>query len=253
VIRLPWRSEPLTEEQVLDHFMRTLEDDTEDAPWMVMGDLQFWSASGFAHSLRNYSNAHRLGWYVAGMHPIRYTWRDSPTKRQLAPDVYVALVPDHPRSSYDVDVEGSFPPFVLEVVSPASTGRDQIEKRLAYDLLGAREYARFTPRLIDPSRLEGDRRTPEGRYEAWLPDEEGRLWSEVLGLYLVVHGRNLQAMTRAGELLLTPDQSEEARLHAEEARRQVELDRDREAQARREAEAEVERLRQELNRRQSEL
>jgi Uma2 family endonuclease len=215
-------------------------------PW---GDLQFWSASGFAHSLRNYSHEKKLGWYVASMHPILYTWGGSTTKKQLAPDVYVAFVPDHPRSSYDLDLEGSFPPFVLEVISPSSSARDQVDKRIAYDTLGAREYALFTPQLNGPSRIEGNRRTPTGDFAVWAPDEQGRLWSEVLDLYLVVRGRNLQAVTREGELLLTPDQ-------AEEARRQAELERDREVQARREAEdarriaeAEVERLRQELDRR----
>ena len=39
-----------------------LEDDTDEAPWMVMGDLQFWSASSFAHSLQNYGHEQGLGW-----------------------------------------------------------------------------------------------------------------------------------------------------------------------------------------------
>ena len=37
--------------QELAAFLSSLEDDTEEAPWMVMGDAQFWSASRFAHSL----------------------------------------------------------------------------------------------------------------------------------------------------------------------------------------------------------
>jgi hypothetical protein len=53
-------SQPLTEEQVRNHFMATLEDDTEDKPWMVMGDLPFWSASSFAHSLRIYARERHL-------------------------------------------------------------------------------------------------------------------------------------------------------------------------------------------------
>src|SRR5205085_333161 len=83
---------------------------TEEAPWMVMGDLQFWSASSFAHSLRSYARERGLGWYVASMLPILYTWPPSRRKHQLAPDVFVALVPEHSRSSFDVAVEGGFPP-----------------------------------------------------------------------------------------------------------------------------------------------
>lgn len=69
----------LTEEESRDLFMIMLEDDTEQAPWMVMGDLQFWSASGFAHSLRNYARELGLPWYVASMMPIRYRWHTEKT------------------------------------------------------------------------------------------------------------------------------------------------------------------------------
>ena len=40
-----WRLN-LTKEQADQLFLLTLEDDTDDALWMTMGDLQFWSASG---------------------------------------------------------------------------------------------------------------------------------------------------------------------------------------------------------------
>jgi Uma2 family endonuclease len=267
VIRLPWLDHPLTEQQVLDVFMLSLEDDTEDQPWMVMGDLQFWSASGFAHSLRTFARDRGLPWYVASMLPVLFRWPSVAGKKQLAPDTMVAFVPAHSRTSYDLDTEGSFPDFVLEVVSPSSTVRDQVEKRTAYEALGAREYALFTPHEDRPSLLEGYRRTAAGRFEPWPRDQEGRLWSEVLGLYLVPRSQLLYAATPDGQLLPNPDeavlaarqaeaarrqaeearrQEEEARHHAEEARRAAERERDHEAEARQRAEEEVERLRQEL-------
>jgi Uma2 family endonuclease len=238
---MQWRQPPLTQEEEDELFMLLLEDDTEDAPWMVMGDLQFWSASSFAHSLRNYAHEKGLGWYVASMHPILFTYGRSRKRHQLAPDVYVAFVDEHPRSSYDVAIEGSFPPFVLEVVSPASTDRDQVEKRDTYELAGVREYALFTPHLRSKATLQGYRRNAEGSFEEWRPDDMGRLWSEVLGLYLIVRGRLLQAQTAEGELLLTPEQAETERRRAEAERERAEAERDR-------AEAEVERLRRELER-----
>ncbi len=208
----------MTQKEADDLFMFFLEDDTEDAPWMVMGDLQFWSASGFAHSLRSYAHEQGLPWYVAGMLPIEYVWADSPRKRMLSPDTFVAVAPEHARSSYDLAVEGAFPPFVLEVVSPSSTARDQGEKREAYHLLGVREYALFTPRDGPPSSLAGYRRDDAGQFVSWLPDEQGRLWSTVLALYLVVRGRLLQAQTAEGRLLLSPEQAEFARQRAEAER-----------------------------------
>src|SRR5579884_1774498 len=106
------RSFQVTEEEQCEVRMLLLEDDTEEAPWMVMGDLQFWTASTFAHALRIYAREHGLPWYVASMLPVRYRWKTSRV-RQLAPDVFVAFVADRPRSSFDVEAEGGFPPFVL--------------------------------------------------------------------------------------------------------------------------------------------
>lgn len=235
--------------------MLLLEDDTEDAAWMVMGDLQFWSASSFAQSLRTYAHEQGLGWYVAAMLPITFKWPGVPNKRTLSPDTFVAFVPAHSRTSYDVATEGGFPPFVLEVVSPSSIARDQEEKREAYDLLGVREYALFTPHEGNVSTLEGYRRGATGRFEPWPPDEQGRLWSAVLGLYLVVRGTLVQAQTQGGRLLLTPEQEAEGRRRAEgvrqqeiEARQRAEEEHQKEAEARQKAEEEVERLRRELER-----
>jgi Uma2 family endonuclease len=226
MVHAPWRHPPLTPEQEDDLFMVLLEDDTEDAPWMTMGDLQFWSASSFAHSLRIYGHQQGLGWYVASMLPILYRWQNEGRKKQLSPDTFVAFVPEHPRTSYDLEIEGTFPPFVLEVVSPSSTERDQVEKTKAYDLLGAQEYALFTPRLGTASLLEGYRRDAKGRFVTWPLDDEGRLHSAVLGLHLVVRGEMLQAQTPDRRLLLTWEETvdalQRAEAEAERLRRELE-------------------------------
>ncbi len=247
VLHTPWRT-PLTQEEEDELFMLTLEDDTEDAPWMVMGDLQFWSASAFAHSLRIYAHTQELPWYVASMLPINYRLTDAGRKRTLAPDTFVAFVPEHARTSYDVEAEGGFPAFVLEVVSPSSVARDEEEKLRAYNLLGAREYALFTPHEGAASTLAGHRCNAAGQLEPWPLDEQGRLWSDVLGLYLVVRGALLQAQTPDGRLLLTPEETAEARLQAEEATRRAEEARLQAEEATRRAEEDAARLRRELAR-----
>ena len=93
MVTVKWSPPPLNTDEGRDLFMLTLEDDTEEAPWMVMGDLQFWSASSFAYTLQDYAHAEGLGWYVASMLPITYLWPGSPRKRVLAPDTFVAFVP----------------------------------------------------------------------------------------------------------------------------------------------------------------
>jgi len=244
MVQTPWRQPPLTKKQENQLFMLLLDDDTEDAPWMVMGDLQFWSASGFAHSLYTYGHEQGLAWYVAAMLPINFRWPGVPTTRTLAPDTFVAFVPERARTSYDLEAEGVFPPFVLEVVSPSSKQRDHEQKLEAYGLLGVREYALFTPRAGDASTLDGYRRGANGALEPWTPDGQGRLWSDVLGLYLVVRGAFVQAETREGRLLLTPEQEAEGRRQEAEGRRQ-------EAEGRRHAEEDAARLRHELVGRQA--
>jgi Uma2 family endonuclease len=79
------------------------------------------------------------------------------------------------------------PPFVLEVVSASSVQCDLEEKTELYRILGVREYAIVRLDLDDP-RLEGYRQTARGAWEAWARDGEGRLWSEVLDLGLVLRG-----------------------------------------------------------------
>jgi hypothetical protein len=111
--------------------------------------------------------------------------------------------------------------------------RDLEEKTEIYRLLGAQEYALVRLDLAVP-RLEGYRRDATGAWTPWAPDGAGRLWSGVLGLGLVLRGREVRAVTPEGEVLRTP--REEAQARGEEA------------QARAQADEEVARLRAALER-----
>jgi hypothetical protein len=90
-------------------------------------------------------------------------------------------------------------------------------------------------------RLEGYRRDETGAWTPWAPDGAGRLWSGVLGLGLVLRGREVRAMTSQGEMLRTPREEAQARGEEAQARRE-------EAQARAQADEEVARLRAALER-----
>jgi Uma2 family endonuclease len=199
---------PLSDED--RDFLYALADDTEDAPWMVMSDPQFWSIADFVPALRHYRRRLGLPGYVASMLPILYTVTDSRGRirhKQIAPDAILALVGDHARSSYDLAAEQQPPAFVLEVVSPSSTIRDVRDKVRAYDLLGVEEYALFTP---GDAAVKGYRRGEAGRFLPWQPDTAGRLWSDVLELWLVSRGGRLRAETRDGVLLRTLEEAEAA-------------------------------------------
>ena len=224
IVDIPGRG-LLTEEESTHLLMALLEDDTEDAPWMVMGSLQFTATAKFFESLQDYAERLQLPWFVTGMTPILYLWSGVPRKRQLSPDVFVAIASDRPRTSFDVEAEGEFPAFVLEVVSPSSSDRDHINKRVAYDQLGAREYALFTPFVDRPPELVGYRRSAAGRFEPWPADDQGRLWSEVLELYLLAQGATIRAATRDGDVLPSisefRQENERLRREIEDLRRQA--------------------------------
>ena len=148
-----------------------IDDDTEEAPWMVMGSPQSHSAASVYIALRAHAGMLQPPPFVAMMLPIRYHPFPRETHLEtLAPNLLVASVPDHPRTSYDVEAEGVAPSLILEVVSPESRGRDLEVKPERYERMGVMEYALFDPvgSILDPP-LQGYRR--EGRRERYIPGE----------------------------------------------------------------------------------
>jgi hypothetical protein len=53
-------------------FLRILADDTEDAPWMVMSEPQWRSASALFWSLEVYAQTHPVAWHPGAMLPLTY-------------------------------------------------------------------------------------------------------------------------------------------------------------------------------------
>jgi hypothetical protein len=208
-------------------------DDTEDAPWMVMGMPQFNATTAFYVSLRTELRSRDNPLLVAGMLPVLYYPIPGGEREQLAPDILVAPAPIFDRSSYDVDKEGVPPSFVLEVVSPESRTRDLAVKPERYERMGVREFALFAPALPDgrlpmQPQLQGYRRDPSrSEYVRWEADAHGRLYSEVLDLWLVVREGELRAQRRDGSWVLTPEEEVERRraAEAELARLRAELER----------------------------
>ncbi|HXG09023.1 MAG TPA: Uma2 family endonuclease [Gemmataceae bacterium] len=182
--------------------------------------------------------------YVSGNRLVFYKPGDR--RRHVAPDVFVVKgVPKAERPNYLIWREGKAPDLIIEL-TPRSTRKEDIKDKSALyrDRLRVREYFLFDPFMdyLDPP-LQGYR-LRKRKYVPIKPVKH-RLPSQVLGLHLERHGRELRLYDPAtGAWLLTPD---EARQQAEEARRQAE-ERQRQAEAaRRQAEADVERLRRELD------
>lgn len=183
----------------------TIEDDVEEAPWIMMGDPQMRAVSSLFVTLSEFMREHRPDWYVAGMLPIVFRRPGALHVRgQLSPDLFVAHTEYRPRQSYDLTAGEPVPEFVLEALSPESASRDVELKRGAYSELGVREYALFAPTgdLGQPA-LQGFRRDEAvGDFVPWELNGE-RLWSEVLDLWLAPRGPELRVQQANGTWLPT--------------------------------------------------
>ena len=117
--------------------------------------------------------------------------------KSIAPDVFVVL--DHNlggRGTYKLWLEGKPPDFALEVVSPESQIRNNVDKRRLYAQLGIKEYFVFQPDATRPEpRLVGHRLWGR-RYVSVRPGPEagmaGELRSERLGVSLRPEGELLR-------------------------------------------------------------
>jgi len=174
--------------------------------------------------------------YVSGDLLVYYEQGNS--KKFVVPDVFVVkgIEPGN-RRVYKTWFEGKPPDSIIEVTSKKTKKKDMVTKPALYGQLGVPEYFLFdlTREYLEPP-LQGHRLVG-GRYEPILPDAEGALVSEQLGLRLRAEGRQLMLYRLdSGRRLLTAE--EELQIEAE-ARRA-------EAEARRAAEAEAARLREQL-------
>ena len=98
-------------------FLLAFADDTEESPWMVTTDIQRLAITAFLAALAHYATTHHPEWYLSSDLAVLFPKPEGRTG-QVAPDVIVAVAPNHPRDSFDTAAEGGFPAFVLEVVSP---------------------------------------------------------------------------------------------------------------------------------------
>jgi Uma2 family endonuclease len=209
VVQLQSPLHTLTDEERA--FLCSFPDDRERSPWMVGKDYHRLALDVLEYALRRY----RADWYVSSDLPILYRRPDNRIG-QVAPDIMVSFAHNHQRDAFDVQVEGGFPPFVLEVVSDESRSRDRgkTKKVQAYNLLGAQEYVIFDPRSQRHPPLAGYHRTADGRWDVWPLDPHGALRSAVLDLTLVQDGLLLRLEDASGRRLPTAEE-EVAHLQAE--------------------------------------
>jgi hypothetical protein len=157
-----------------------------------------------------------------------------------APDVCVipnVRDPDRRRGAFDVAEEDTQPILAIEVVSQHYRKEDRVDKVRRYEQAQVAEYVIFDRRWERGRYVDEviGYRLDDGRYRPLLPNEDGVILCETVGLWLgLENGRPVIVDMDTGDRLLTSQELEE-RAEAE-------------ARARAEAEARVATLEAELRR-----
>ncbi len=161
--------------------------------------------------------------YVSGNLLLYY--EEGNPKKSVAPDVFVVVgIPKRLRRVYLVWEEGKAPDVVIEVTSKKTQREDLGKKwRLYQQVLKVKEYFLYDPTqdYLRPP-LQGYR-LEVGRYVPIQP-KEGKLWSEVLRLWLGIESEQLRLYRPEMKKLLTPAEKAEALQEAELARLKAELE-----------------------------
>ncbi len=115
-----------------------------------------------------------------------------------------------PRKSWVVwEEEGKYPDLIIELLSNSTAETDKTTKKSLYqDQFRTQEYFWFSP---DDLELTGFKLIGQ-EYQVIIPNQQGLLASEVLGLFLGIYQEKLRYFTPEGDLVPTP---EEAALQAE--------------------------------------
>ena len=186
--------------------------------------------------------AGRTDFFAGGNMFVYYSLQQVRNRDYKGPDFFVVKDVDgaKDRPSWIIwEEDGRFPDVIVELPSPTTADSDLGVKKDLYErTFKTPEYYCYDP---DSRRLLGWRLEKRFPYTPIAPSEEGRLWSEELGVslglwegeYQGLHAPWIRLFGRDGSLQPTAAEGEHARAEAESARAEA-------------AESEAARLREEL-------
>lgn len=252
--------------------LRDLEDETPSLPFVygcdeegyLTSDGQLMAENAQHHRENNNSieslDAHflsRSDAYVAGCDFLHYQQGDR--TKYISPDCYAVFgvtklgADGKIRMNFKIWEERNHAPSIIfEFTSNKTKAIDLGAKFVLYErTLRTPEYILFDPlgQYLDPP-LKGYRLNAAGRYEAIPVDENGRIYSEQLDLYLEERQGSLRFFDKkTGEYLRTPAEAEQQRIQEARARQQADIRAEKEAQR---AERATQRAEQETQRAEQE-
>ncbi len=152
-----------------------------------------------------------------------------------------------PRKSWVVwEEDGRYPDLIIELLSDSTADNDRTLKRNLYaERFHTPEYFYFSPDTLEFAGFRLD----INRYQPITPNPQGWLWSEVLGMFLGIHDRELRYFSLEGILSPTPQESAQREIQkANQERAKAEQERIKAEQERIKAEQERVKAQEQLNR-----
>ncbi|GAB4192645.1 MAG: Uma2 family endonuclease [Coleofasciculaceae cyanobacterium] len=162
----------------------------------------------------------RQDFYAFGNLTIYYSPRQRKSEKFRGPDFFVVLGTQRkPRKSWVVwQEDGKYPNVIVEVLSPKTAKTDRgLKKQLYQDTFRTPDYFWFDPHTLEFQGFH----LVDGRYQELVPNEQGWLWSEQLGLWLGVEASMLRWFTQQGQLIPTPEEAVEQERQLKEQERQL--------------------------------
>ncbi len=160
----------------------------------------------------------RDDFFIGANLTVYYSEKQLKNRDFRGPDFFlVKNTKKQPRRSWVVWLEdGKYPDIIIELLSESTAKVDRSEKKILYqNHWRTPEYFWFDPEELE---LAGFRLI--GReYQGIVANEAGRLWSDVLELYLGIYQGKLRYFTSDGKLVPTP---EEAALQAQKRNEKLE-------------------------------
>jgi Uma2 family endonuclease len=147
----------------------------------------------------------RNDFYASGNLTIYYSPRQRKSENFRGPDFFVVLGTERkPRKSWVVWKEdGKYPNLIIEILSNSTGDTDKgLKKQIYQDIFRTPDYFWFDPETLEFAGFH----LLDGEYQPLVPNPQGCLWSQQLGLYLGVYQEKLRFFTSGGELISTPQE-----------------------------------------------
>jgi len=149
----------------------------------------------------------RHDFYISGNLTVYYNQKQLKSRDFAGPDIFMVLGTEkRDRRSWVVwDEDGKYPNVVIELLSNSTAKVDRgAKKQLYQDIWRVPNYFWFHPETLEFAGFH----LVDGKYEALIPNEQGYLWSEQLGLYLGIHETQLRYFTSDGAIMPLPEEQE---------------------------------------------